>query len=243
MTFKILIYYRLVRYFWCSMLFNFKYFPFKTALTFPVVFYSRPRFISLKGKVELGSKPHFRMINLGYPGNSMKTKKGEVFWENNGGTVIFKGKFSSNPDLSIKLSQNAILTFGNNCSFGQNNLISCKTAITFGNYLLSSWDNQFFDNDFHRFYSIEKHELIPESKAIVIDSKVFIGSRCTILKGTSISFRSVVSSNSVLNKNYGEEIGTLISGNPATIQPRKLTLVVNEPMNYFEYEELQKLWK
>lgn len=235
------IYYRILRYFFYTIRFNFTYFPLKTALKVPVVFYCRPRFIAMKGNIELGSAPKFRMIGLGYPGNSMKSTKGEIFWENLGGTVIFKGKFGSNPDFSLKLFNNAKLVFGNECSFGQNNFISCKTSITFGSHLLSSWDNQFFDNDFHRFYSLETKELTSESKPIVIASKVFIGTRCTILKGTTIPFRSVVGSNSVLNKNYGEETGTLINGNPAIAIPRKMTLVISEPMNNLEIEELKKL--
>lgn len=241
MKFKFFIYYRLLRYFWYTLRFNLVYFPFRTALHFPVVFYCRPRLISLKGTVNLESKPRFRMIGLGYPGNSMKSTKGEVFWDNQGGNVTFKGKFGANPDFSLRVSTNANVSFGENCSFGQNNLISCQESITFGNQLLSSWDNQFFDNDFHRFYAIDKKEIVSASKAIVIDSNVFIGARCTLLKGTVVPHRSVVGSNSVLNKNYGEEIGTLISGNPAVVQPKKMTLIVSEPMSESEMEELRKL--
>lgn len=235
------IYYKILRYFFYTMRFNFTYFPLKTALKVPVVFYCRPRLIAMKGNIELGLAPKFRMIGLGYPGNSMKSTKGEVFWENLGGTIIFNGKVGSNPGFSLKLSKNAKIIFGDSCSFGQNNFISCKSSITFGDKLLSSWDNQFFDNDFHRFYSIEKKELTIETESIVIASKVFIGSRCTILKGTNIPFRSVVGSNSVLNKNYGEETGTIITGNPAKAIPGKLTLVVSEPMKNEEWEELIEL--
>lgn len=241
MNSRLYIYFRIVRFFWYTLRFNLKYFPLKTALKFPIVFYCRPKFRALKGAIHLETTPRFRMIGLGYPGNSMKSSNGNVFWENKGGTVVFKGKFGANPDFSLKVEKDAELVFGTNCSFGQNNFIACQSSISFGDDLLSSWDNQFFDHDFHRFFSIESKELTTASKPIVIGEKVFIGARCTILKGTTIPFRSVVGTNSVLNKHYGDHTGTLINGNPAVAIPRKLTRVVTEPFQPSELVELSQL--
>lgn len=241
MRFKLLVYFKLLRFSWYTLRFNFAYFPMKTAICFPVVFYCRPRLISLKGRVEISGNVYSRMIGLGYPGNSMKSSKGQVFWDNRGGTVVFNGKMGTNPDFSLRLLDGAQISFGNNCSFGQNNLISCKESITFGDDVLSSWDNQFFDNDFHRFFDIDKRQVTTASKPVEVGSKVFIGARCTILKGTALPYRSVVAANSVLNKNYGTIPGSLISGNPAATQLKRMTLVVSEPMNDGEFNELKAL--
>ena len=241
MRFKLLVYLKLLRYSWYTLRFNFTYFHWRTAIVFPVVFYCRPRLISLKGKVEIKGRPYSRMIALGYPGNSMKSMKGEVFWDNRGGTVIFNGKLSTNPDFSLRVLSGASVIFGENCSFGQNNLVCCKELMTFGSDLLSSWDNQFFDNDFHAFFSIDDRSVILESKPVEIAAKVFIGARCTILKGTVIPYRAVVASNAVLNRDYGKISGSLISGNPAKIQAKRMTLVVSEPMNAAELNELKTL--
>lgn len=241
MKFKLLVYYKLLRYSWYTLRFNLTYFSGRTAYTFPVVFYCKPKLISLKGKVEITGIVHSRMIGFGYPGNSMKSSQGQIFWDNRGGTVVFKGKMGTNPDFSLRLLDGAKISFGNNCSFGQNNLISCKESITFGDDVLSSWDNQFFDNDFHLFFDIDKHQVITDSKPIEVGSKVFIGARCSLLKGTAIPYRSVVAANSVLNKDYGNTAGSLIGGNPATVKSKRMTLVISEPMTDSELDELNVL--
>ena len=70
------------------------------------------------------------------------------------------------------------------------------------------------DTDFHKV--IKNNQISNHDKEINIANHVWIGCRCTILKGVNISDGCVIASNSNLVKCI-EKKNVLIGGNPARI--------------------------
>jgi len=115
------------------------------------------------------------------------------------------------------IRENSKLIIGNNVGIS-GSCIVCSVQITIGNNVKIGGNSCIYDTDFHslnfkyRKSSSEdkKHTL---SKSIIIEDDVFIGSSCTILKGTTIGHGSIVGACSVVTKNIPPL--EIWAGNPA----------------------------
>lgn len=148
------------------------------------------------------------------------------------GIVSFKGKCHIGFGSRIVVGENAFLEFGKDFSLTAHSTIIAMKGIKFGNNVLISWGVLIMDSDFH-FIVKDGRSKRNCSKAIAIGNHVWIGCRCTILKGVSIGNNSVVAANSVVTKRF-EENNILIAGHPAAMKSR------NVNWNQFcdEYENL-----
>ena len=123
----------------------------------------------------------------------------------------------------ISIGKNGILKMGNNITITAETAIICHKDIKIGNGCLISWDNLIMDTDFHKIYSIEdvkkrKNNDLP----INIGNDVWIGCRCTILKGSNIKNMSVISSNSRISSNISKE--NVVIGDNGLILKEKINL-------------------
>ncbi len=91
--------------------------------------------------------------------------------------------------------------------------------IQFGDHVLVGGDCLFIDNDAHNIDAIERR--LPElsknvkSAPIIIGDEVFIGARCTILKGVTIGARSVIGAGSVVTQDIPADC--IAAGNPCRV--------------------------
>ena len=94
---------------------NFKYLPLKQAIRLPIILY-KPKFVACKGKVVIESEYiTLGMIQLGFNQAHAYPHSG-IVWENNGGTVVFKGKALIGNNSSLCIGPNAEVVFGKNFS-------------------------------------------------------------------------------------------------------------------------------
>lgn len=113
-----------------SLYFNFKYLPFNQALKLPILLY-KPYFKELKGKVVIDSSNiYFGMIRMGF-WSTLQYPNSGIAWENQGGTVVFKGNCMIGNAASISIGRKAYIEFGEN--FKNNaamKLISVRSVIS-----------------------------------------------------------------------------------------------------------------
>lgn len=198
-----------------SVIFNFKYLPLKQAIKLPIIFYVRPTFLSLKGKVIIESTSiRFNMIKLGktiapiLPYDSFR-------WENKG-IIIFKGNCSICHHSFISCGSDSILEIGNRTSFGFGCRIIVFKGITFEDKVRVSWDCTFIDTDFHPLIDMTRQEPLKISQVIKIGYGSWIGHNCILSKGVKLPKNTIVCSGSVVKGRFRQE-NTIIGGNFATV--------------------------
>jgi acetyltransferase-like isoleucine patch superfamily enzyme len=199
-----------------TLYFNFKVLPFKQALKLPVHLYGKIDFANLCGQFTISAAEiHFGMIVFGGKHEVVinPSEKTRIY---NSGKIDFAGNAIFGRGINLMVWDNALLNIGNNFSVGSLCRIIVFRNMTFGNDVLISWECQFFDTDFH-FIADANHKIKDNCATVSIEDGVWIGTRSTVLKGTSIAAESIVAANSVCSGNYKEKNGkgVLLAGQPA----------------------------
>ena len=195
-----------------TLYFNFKYLKFADAIKLPILISHRVYLRQVGGSVRLDTTPKFGMVRIGFGRVGIfDQQRSRTIWLVSG-MVIFKG--IANIGHGSKISVSGILTIGNNFSMTAESQVVCEKAITFGNDVLISWDNLFLDSDFHKIKINGSITNLP--KEIVIGNHVWVGCRCTILKGTFIKDEIIVAANSTVSGKF-DQSHTIIGGNPAKV--------------------------
>ncbi|HEY5524522.1 MAG TPA: hypothetical protein VIK26_04190 [Clostridium sp.] len=205
-----------------TLYFNFKYFDFALAIKLPVLISHRVVLVNINGKININSNNITTgMVRLGFGGIGIfDQKRSRSIWQVSG-NVIFNGTCNIGHGSKIVVNENGTVVFGNNFNISAETSILCHKRISFGNDCVISWDNLIMDTDFHKIMD-ESGRIINKDKEIAIGNKVWIGCRCAILKGTSISDNCVIAANSTIAREYLEQ-NQIIGGNPAHMLKSNIT--------------------
>ncbi|MCW5590071.1 MAG: acyltransferase [Legionellales bacterium] len=102
--------------------------------------------------------------------------------------------------------------------------INCKKNIKIGKNCLIGYQTIIMDFDGHMIYE-ESSEKPPyktggKIKPIVIGDNVWIGFRCSILKGVHIGDNSIIAAGSVVTRDI--DPNTIVAGNPAKVVKKNI---------------------
>lgn len=196
-----------------SVIFNFKYLRFREAIKLPVIVSHRVHLKGLKGKITvMNPRPLGIRIGFGDVGIFDK-RKSHTIWKVTGlGMITFKGKAFIGHGSKISVAGQ--LEIGHNFRNTAECSIVCEHKITIGEDVLISWDTLIMDTDYHHI--LLDNKVINHDDEIKIGNRVWIGCRCTVLKGSTVPAGSVIAANTVLTRKYQEE-NIIIGGNPSKI--------------------------
>lgn len=206
-----------------SIVFNFKYLPFKDAIKLPFIVSNKVVFLKLSGNIKILGPIKTGMIQIGHDygeGALFDKKNNRSVWQVEG-TIIFKGTARIGYGSKIYVSKNGVLELGDNFVITSLTTIMAQKRITFGDNCLVSWECLFMDTDFHKIKD-ENQNVINPNKSITIGNNVWFGCRNSILKGTKIASNSVIGANSVVSKDISNTPGVYV-GNPITLTKEKVT--------------------
>lgn len=202
-----------------TLCFNFRMFPFKRAIHFPVIFYGKCYvYCGKEAKVNLPDKVSTGMLLIGNSNSytmGIPNTRPEHSYFYIDGTLTMKGSrvFIGNGS-HVYIKKNAELTLGERTYLSNRTKVHCASQISIGQGTRVSWECQLFDTNMH--YCIDEFGGVKNCKGnIVIGNWCWIGNRCTIQKGTVLNDRSIVASNSLLNKNYSSVENGTFAGMPA----------------------------
>ena len=198
-----------------SIKFNLRYFPFKQAIKLPVFLHKNVLLKDLSGKVEIHGNAQSGDIWIGYGDVGIFDITYSRTILEIKGKLIFKGSAFIGQGSRISVGKSGTLAIGDKFKITAESSIICFDEISIGNEVLLSWQVQVMDTDFHRIYN-DSNELLNADKPIIINNKVWIGSRCTILKGAELPQGSVVAANSLVSKQL-EGNNCLYAGQPAKL--------------------------
>ena len=220
---------------------NFRSFPIRQAVRFPFWVYGRPRFYSLSGTMRMAGKfksgaVKFNVVKQGAP-RTMRVSS-EIC---NRGEIVFEG------NCEIGTGNKIITSFGKTLSLGHNLVLTDHISITVtksvkigGNTRIAS-GTLIMDTDYHFIADLNRKQISPRSKPIVIGNGVWISSNCTILKGSVIPDYAIMGSNTVTNSDFGKYTdGCLIVGQPAKVVKVNVCILNNPAIESEVWKHLGK---
>jgi len=201
--------------------FNLKYFPLKVALKLPVIIHRNVFLYKMNGKVIINGPITTGLIQIGYGEVAITDfKRSRAIWEV-AGEVTFNGRAFIMPGCKISVMQNAQLIIGDDFNMSVECTIIAQKKIQIGNSSGISWESLVMDTDFHHIYDENGVEFnLP--KEIIIGDKVWVGCKCTLLKGAEIPSGSIVAANTMVTKKLtGEK--SIFGGNPVRVLKSNIT--------------------
>lgn len=207
---------------------NLRSFPFAQAVKMPVWIYGRPRLMCLSGKMQIEGKVctgmiRFNFINIGSPSNM--GIQSEI---NNQGVIIFHGAARIRTGNRIVVGYKAVLKLGGNIIIGDMCNLGCFKSIQIGHDTRIAHRSQIFDSNYHYVANFTKRVVPNIYRSIVIGNYCWICNSVSIAGGTNIPDSTIVSTNSLLNKDFSTiEPGSIVGGIPAKFIASGYKLVNN----------------
>ena len=196
-----------------TLRFNLHYFPLKTALKLPVFVSHRTFLRELHGMVNLPSQTRTAMVRIGFGDvGHYDRKRSRTIWQVSG-IVTFGG--TSGIGHGSKISVRGKLTFGNDFNMTAESTIVCAKEITFGDDCLVGWDVLVMDTDEHPLFDKTGNRINPD-KAIEVGNHVWIGCKCTLLKGAKVPDNTTIAAGTLLKSAFTGS-NQVIGGNPPTV--------------------------
>lgn len=207
-----------------SLFVSLHYFPLKEALKLPIMVRYNCQLIKLRGCIKIvngGVKTG--LLSLGFHTVGIFDKKYERCSIQMEGCIKLYGKASLGQGCRICIGKEGCLSIGKNFFATANFTIICMKRILLGNDILASWDSIIMDTDFHKTINLNTNSISTNTEKIIIEDNVWIGMRCTILKGSSIPKGCIIAANSVLCKKFVQQ-NCLLAGNPAILKRANITI-------------------
>jgi acetyltransferase-like isoleucine patch superfamily enzyme len=208
---------------------NFRLLPFNQAIKLPIYVYGSFT-LKLRGTVVINGPLHRGMIKIGNDlAGYVIANRGKLTITKDA-KIIFNGNANICQGSSILVNKNGVLILGNNVNIGDNVKIICFVCIEIGDKTGVTWESQITDYNFHFIENLNSNQIYTIYKSIKIGKYCWIGNRSSIMPGTTLPDRTIVASNSLLNKDYvkdGVEFYSLLGGIPAKLIKKGVKRIYN----------------
>lgn len=134
------------------------------------------------------------------------------------GSLAFKGTAALGRGTKITVNKGCEMILGGYFKVSGYSSFVCKNKITFGENVLFGWECLTMDGDGHKIFD-ENNEKLQSVKPIEIGDNVWVGCRCSILKGSVISSNCVIGANTLITGQRFEP-GSVIVGNPPKVMKK-----------------------
>ena len=220
---------------------NFRSFPLGQALRLPVWCYGRPRIYGLSGHMVIEGKLRSGMVRLNKVIVAAPSNMGVQTEILNNGTIIFKGKLHIGTGSKIVVGRNATLSVGQDSKIGDMCNIGCFERITLGDLTRIVHRCQIFDSNYHFVANLERGIIPNYKRPVTLGKGCWICNSSTITCGVTLPDYTIVSSNSLVNKEFTDiENGALIGGIPAKVIATGVRRVYNNDIEK-QVEEFYRL--
>lgn len=209
-------------------------FPIKQALSFPILVYGPMRIRQWGGEILCKSKCCRLIVGKDYTGYRTRGPVTMTLFPTS--KLIIDGVVKIYQGASVLIGPKASLVLGDSTTVGDNAEIICKKEIRIGKHVDLTWDTQVTDFKSHPILNMATHKVSTLFSPVVIGDYCWIGNRTTIQPGTVLPDRTIVASNSLLNKNYiemGVRPYSLLAGSPAKVRATDVARIYsNESLVY-----------
>lgn len=206
-----------------SIIFCFKYLPFKQAIKLPILVY-KPKFISLKGEIIIDApKIQFGMINLGFLTATPFPNTGIIL--NIEGKIIFHGTCIIGNNSSLVIGKQGTMEFGNDFRSTTSSRLISFCHVSFGKSCRLGWDVTVMDTNFHPIYDMKKKKFKKAFGPITIGDYNWLGYQCLVMHSVITPERCIFGAKSIINRGGNFESYCVYGGNPVRILSRDSMLI------------------
>jgi len=215
-----------VKVFFPSIIFNFRYLPFKQAVKLPI-WACKPHIHKFKGKVIIDAE-HIKtgMIRLGVHGGRMYPNNG-FSWTNEG-IVIFKGYCMIGNNSFIITGDQGKIVFGDDFIATTSVKIISFCGITFGEHARLGWDSIVMDTNFHPFYNRETEQFKRAFGRISIGDYNWISTQSVVLHSVETPHHCYFGLRSVITRSGDYESYCLYGGSPLRVLSRNVERIIGQ---------------
>lgn len=199
---------------------NFKLLPLGQAIYFPILVYGRWKFRCLEGRVVFDIPMKTGILTLGKNRVGYVTAGCGTLTLQENSMIYCSGNVAIYQGASLCVFSKAKLKLGDSVTIGDNVKIICSKYISIGRGSGITWESQVMDYNSHFIEDMSTNKIKPISNMVILGEYNWIGNRTTIMPGTQLPNRIIVTSNSLLNKDYialGLNSYSLIGGSPAKL--------------------------
>ena len=180
-----------------TLRFNLHYFGWG-GVRLPVLVARNYALTELRGKVSIAD-PRLGCVRLGYSSVGIfDARYDRGLWQNSG-EVAFDGDAVFAQGSKISVGANGHLSVGDGFRNMAKGEFVCHERMRLGAGSLVSWDTLFMDTDFHQL------DGKPASAPVTLGDNVWVGCRCTVLKGASVPDGSVLAAGATVTKALAPE--------------------------------------
>lgn len=195
---------------------NFRSFPLRQAVCLPIFVYGRPRLYCLTGDMYVEGPIRPGMITFNqckYGAPSLMSVQSEMV---NQGSIIFRGSGLIGTGTKIRVASKGTLTIGNDFKIADMSNVGCFSQVVIGEHTRIAHRCQILDSNYHYIANFNKRVIPKRTNPIAIGSGCWICNSTTVTGGAVIPDYTIVTSNSLVNKDFSQiEQGSLIGGIPA----------------------------
>lgn len=184
-----------------SVYYNFRFFPFRTAIRFPLFICGRAHVVNpRRNAIEINAPRIYRGMVRFATAMGDHCYRGEYFLRIDGKLIINGSGFHVFGVFgTIEIRSGGVLEIGDNFSIGEYHKIVVSSHSKIGNNNMHAFNNTYIDSDTHPIFN-ENGQRINPAKGFFTGNNVWVSSRCTLLKGAEIADGDVIGAGSIVNK-------------------------------------------
>ncbi len=207
---------RLFSSFPATIYFNFHYLPFRQAIKLPI-WLRKADLKKMRGRVVIDSDIiKTGMITMGFREVSIYPNSG-VMWENNGGTVFFKGTCCIGNASFLSFGKDTTVEFGNDFRNTAALKMVSYRGIKIGKCARIGWDSMIMDTNFHPIYDMERKVYRKASGKITIGDYNWFGTGCRVMHSVTTPERCIFGMGTVVTRNCEMKSYCVMGGSPVKI--------------------------
>ena len=200
-----------------SIVFNFKYLPFKQAIKLPIILY-KPKFFNIHGSITITGAVKTGMIRMGFPVVTVYPSNGVTLDLKKGAEIVFNGNTVIGSCSFISVGAKGKLVLGNNIIASAALKLICHNYIKIGDNNRIGWECIIMDTSFHTLKSIETHEKVGKGYApIILGRNNWFATQVMIMSGTRTPDFCVFGARTILTKKIDVPEYSVLAGSPIRI--------------------------
>ena len=197
---------------------NFRSFPFRQAVRLPVFVYGHPKLFSLYGSMICKGRCYAGMVRFNQTNANAPSGSGTNSGIANWGQIVFKGRCQIYTANKINVSKGGVLEIGDNTKIMHFCNISAYNKVSIGDHTWITHRCQVMDTKFHFIADFNRHRVNAIAKPIFIGAYCWICNSTTVFGGSIIPDRTIVASNSLVNKDMSSiPDSSIVGGIPAKV--------------------------